>query len=100
MITIEQINAEIAALEGEKPTYQVMEKLANLYIVRDHMVSGQTRTVEKAVEIIPAANDPCTEFYRAISGKCTKDAMDLFDEVMTTLAAVNPRLYDSVMRRL
>ena len=41
MITMEQINGEIAVLEEEKPTYTVMQKLAALYTVRDHMVISQ-----------------------------------------------------------
>ena len=38
LISLEQISGEIAALEEEKPTYVIMQKLADLYTVRDHMV--------------------------------------------------------------
>jgi hypothetical protein len=41
-----------------------------------------------------------TEFGREIDGKDMTTVVKLLDELMTTLSAIQPRLYDGVMRRL
>ena len=100
MISLEQINAEIAALEEEKPSYQVMERLADMYVVRDHMVIGDQSKNQAAVSAQTAHIGSNSEFAKSIDGKSIDDVMSLFDELMEALAVTNPRLYDCVMRRL
>lgn len=41
-----------------------------------------------------------TEFGRAVAGRSYNEILPIIDELMTTLQAVYPRLYDSVMREL
>ena len=100
MISIEQINGEIASLEEEKPTYQIMERLANLYVVRDHLIIGNQSKDPVAVAAQTAHIDSQSEFAKAVEGKCVEDIMPLFDELMTALLALNPRLDECVMRKL
>ena len=97
MISIEQLNGEIAVLEEEKPTHIIMQKLASLYIVRDHIGIGRPK-----VEIIQGVPQIGTKsaFAQEIEGMDVKAFALIMDELMTTLAIVNPRLYDSVMVKL
>ena len=96
MISLEQISGEIAALEEEKPTYVSMQKLANLYIVRDHMILEPVKTVTQ--DYVTGVSD--SEFSKAISGKSVSEVMKIVDELMDTIMVVNPKLYDSVLRKL
>lgn len=41
-----------------------------------------------------------SDFLKAMSGKDEREAWELMDELMQTLAVLNPRLRDSVMRQL
>ena len=96
MISMEQINGEIAALENEKPTYVTMQKLSTLYIVRDHMLIGNKPTVTNA-ETIPTGT---SEFMKLVSGKNQSSVFNVMDELMNTLSILNPALYNGVMRKL
>lgn len=102
MISMEQIDGEIAVLENEKPTHVIMEKLANLYIVRDHMVlSGAnvptpiTTVVERTVGL-----DSGTEFAELVIKKDIYKVMPAIDELMDAVMVLNPRLYKSVIRKI
>ena len=79
------IEQEIKALESRSIDYSTAEKLAWLYIVRDHLklsVSGDT------------------DFLKAVQGKDINTVLSVVDELMTILQAVQPGLYDGVMRKL
>ena len=100
MISIEQINGEIATLEEEKPTHIVMQKLANLYTVRDHIViNSQPTTPVVSEPIIPDLGSK-SEFAELINGKNTKEILKIVDELMVTLQVINPKLYNSVIQRI
>lgn len=99
MITIEQINGEIAVLEDEKPTHVVMQKLANLYIVRDHMGIGEPDITAPVISE-RVTYESNSEFSQTIKGKDVNSVMPVVDELMETLEVVNPRLYQSVLRNL
>lgn len=101
MISIEQINGEISALEEEKPTYVVMQKLADLYTVRDHMVMGaKSPTPSVAVSEVMPIIESESEFIQAVSGKNTRKVLDILDEAMEVVHALNPGLYNGVIRKL
>lgn len=94
MISIEQLNGEIAVLEEEMPTHVIMQKLANLYTIRDHMSIGQSNKSEQE-DVYTSYGD--TDFLQAAKGKNLRSLMLKLDELMTTLAVINPRLYTSVI---
>lgn len=94
MISIEQLNGEISILEDETPTHATMEKLANLYIVRDHMQIGKTKP-DQQEELYTVYGD--TEFLKLIAGKNLRNVILKMDELMTTLYVLNPKLYQNVM---
>ena len=95
MISIEQLNGEISILEDEAPTHVIMQKLANLYVVRDHMSIGQNNKSEQQEELYTSYGD--TDFLTAIRGKDLRSLMLKMDELMTTLYVLNPRLYENVL---
>ena len=95
MISLEQITGEIAALEEETPTHASMQKLANLYVVRDHMIIQSP--VSTPDVIVPISD---SDFMQRVSGMDCTLFMRIMDELMSTLSVVNPALYDSVMRML
>ena len=96
MISMEQITGEIAALEEEKPTHTTMQKLAALYTVRDHMVIEPIKTVP---EVVPEYQTE-DEFMRKLSGMRLANALPVLEELMQAVRVVNPRLYDSAVRKL
>ena len=101
MISMEQIDGEIAILEDEKPTHIIMEKLANLYTVRDHMVidSQPVVPVTTVIEKMPILGSG-TEFGEVASTKRAEDVFRIIDELMDALMVLNPGLYNSVIRKI
>lgn len=93
MISEREINNAIAECEENASSFKDCEKLSVLYAVRDGMY-GQQRP--QAV----AAYDSGSEFMRAINGKDWNAILAVIDELMDSVKAINPRLYDAVMRRI
>lgn len=93
MIDLETIEREIEEVEATRDTtYRVCERLAWLYIVRDHLLpKGSDDTTETMSG---------SEFLRAASGVSYKALMNVIDEHMSALAVVNPREYEAVMGRI
>ena len=98
MISIEQINGEIAVLEEEKPTHVIMQKLASLYIVRDHIVISDT-PVKATANVVPELEVESV-FADKVQGKEVKSVMTKVNELVEALQITNPRLYDSFMRNI
>ena len=97
MILIDEINGEIARLESQVQTYQTVEKLAALYIVRDH---NTIPTDKPTTETGPIQVEAKTPFLSLCAGEPVCDVLAVMDELMTTLQVLMPKLYDGVMRRL
>ena len=93
MITLKELTKEISALEKEEPSFAVMQKLANLYIVRDHMSSVAAKN-----EVV--IYDSGSDFSNKIQKKDINEVLEVIDELMETLQAINPRLYEGVLTRL
>ena len=100
MVNLDEINGEIAKLEAQTATYTTMERLAWLYIVRDHITISNAKTIisDTNMEIIPEIGT--SDFLLACVGKSTSDVMKVMDELMETLKAMQPRLYKAVMSKL
>ena len=91
MISLDEINSEIAKLEDQPATYQVIERLAFLYIVRDHL------DPQKPSGIVQGGG---SDFMAVCCGKPTADVMAVFDELMSTLQIIQPRAYEAVLKKL
>lgn len=106
MITKHDILDAISACQGARnPGAKVVELLAALYIVRDHMEKDEPEAKEEYSFAATPRQDVVrymghTPFARAIYGRQANDVWLLMDDLMTAVKTQNPRLYDSIMRQL
>lgn len=94
MISKDELDKTILELESRDTTYATCERLAWLYIVRDH-ITGQ-----KSVQPTPLQVDPSSEFLQAADGKDSVAVFAVIDDLMDTIRVTAPRAYASVMRRI
>ena len=88
-------------LEMAPATYQNAEKLATFYTLYDHLYVREVpkNLVEMTREVtIDRYGD--TEFLKAIDGMNAEKAWKIMDELMTTLMALQRKLYDATIDRL
>ena len=105
MITVDELKAAIAEMQGERnPNANTCIKLAAYYIILREQQGEQ-----QSYSYLPAPVAPVeekigyyseTDFGRTIQGRYTNDIMPVIDELMTVLQAIQPRLYDGVMRKI
>ena len=104
---LKEIEWAIHELEQEESSFPVYAKLANLYTVRNEMmgistaqpqISAYSKVGISASETLKQYGD--SDFLRAVSGKDPAAAWSVMDELMETLQVVNPRAYDSVLRKI
>jgi hypothetical protein len=104
MITEQDLKEAIAECQGARnPDASTCIKLAAFLTIQKEMYgqrempsfSYSPKTVDTPIEY-----ESDTEFSRAIRGMDNNRVMSVMDELMTTLEAIHPRLYDSVMREL
>lgn len=102
MITERDLDEAIAECQGKRnPDTSTCIKLAAFMIIRDHLYSdniipqGYTRASG-----IDYTYNSGTEFSNAIIDKDIETILPVIDELMETLRALNPRLYNGVLRKL
>lgn len=99
MINLEEIEREIKELEvrGET-TYSLCERLAWLYIVRDHVREG-----DSGVSFLNGnrtGNLHGSEFLEACAYINFADLMQIIDAHMDAIRIVCPKEYDSVIAKI
>lgn len=92
MLNLNKIEEEILNLEKKDTTYAVIERLAWLYTVRDHMKEYEEQTTT-------AAAIPPSKFMEIIGDKHPDDVWCLVEELVESVRITQPMLYDSYMRR-
>lgn len=93
MVSLDIIEREILELELRRDTtYAVCERLAWLYIVRDHLADGNQQPNAQKVG--------GTEFLDLCSHVPYLALMGVLDEHMTALSVVQPKEYESIMSKL
>ena len=102
MITIDDLKAAIAECEGERnPNANTCMKLSAYYILLREKQGEQpsySYTASPVKETIGYYSE--TEFAKAIEGKETASVLEIIDELMTVIQALQPRLYDGVVRKI
>ena len=100
MINLDEVNGEIAKLEAQPATYVTIERLAWLYIVRDHITLSTAREIvsETNTGVIPEAGT--SDFLMACAGKPIASIMQIMDELMDTTQVLQPRIYNSVLKKV
>lgn len=103
MITEHDLQEAIAECEGQRnPSSSTCMKLAAFYTIRDKMFPAK----QEEVEVMPRYSlssglaESDSEFMQAVRGVDDEVFLSIMDELMTTLQALMPRLYDGVMRKL
>ena len=102
MIKEADVLEAIAICQGEKnPNANTCRNLAAFYTILDHIQQKpqfDTMISHDSLEGIEYSGE--SEFASLVRGRSTTDVMALMDELMDTLSVLNPRLYDSVIRKL
>lgn len=110
MITEKDLQAAIAECQGERnPNANTCIKLAAFYTIRNEMFGNPEQVVEAISPTYSYSGEPVettidyyseTEFSRMIDGRKASEVWPVIDELMSTIQAIQPRLYDGVMRKL
>lgn len=113
MITEQDLQEAIAECEGQRnPTANTCIKLAAFYTIKQHMfpdekpaysfapatINTKSEDIEKSSDLVNYESD--SEFSQAIYGLSSDVAWSIMDELMSTLAVINPKLYNSIMRKV
>lgn len=105
MITIDDLKAAIAECEGERnPNANTCMKLSAYYILLREK-QGKPDTSGYSSAPAPSVSETVdyyseTEFGRLVQDKPVKAVMSVMDELISVLSAIQPRLYNGVMRKL
>ena len=88
---------EVITCQREKrcrgvPDASNCERLAWLYIVRDHLTQKMSK------EPLTLAGE--SEFLAAVNGKCGDAVWIIMDELAETVKLLHPRVYESVLKKL
>lgn len=112
MITEHDLKEAIAECEGQRnPSANTCLKLAAFYTIKDKMYPEPDMETGTEPVFYSRATGPKipegkvetqsdTEFSRLIDGMDYTQLIPVVDELMTTLQAIMPRLYNGVMRKL
>lgn len=98
MIKRKDLQDAITAVENDRECMQNCYKLATLYTMYDHLYPEAAKSESIQEEKIVDYGD--SEFLKAIKGKDPGDVWLLMDELMSTIQILQPKLYESVIRRL
>lgn len=107
MITERDLQEAIAECQGQRnPTASTCVKLAAFYTIRRELFGEEKNAEAPAGYSFAAApvesridNPGESEFAQAVNGKRQSEVWPLMDEMMDTIAAIHPRLYNAVMER-
>lgn len=115
MITEHDLMEAIAECQGERnPNANTCIKLAAFYTIRNELfgkpeqlpvvAENATGYSYAAAPAEPVENSidyySDTDFGRAIDGRDPADIWPIIDELVSTIQVIQPRLYDTFMRRL
>lgn len=89
MLIRRDLEIAVRELEQSPPTYQTCSKLADLYIILDHLKNRESYSESSG-----------TDFHKAIAGKDINKVMSVMDELMEATQVLNPKLYENVLMRI
>ena len=102
MVSEAELLEGIADCFTGEPTPDKMIKMASYFIVKDHLyqeeIKHTSRSSKEQAETIYTSGN--SDFLRMVNGKDTSRIMEIMDELMETMKVIQPRIYDSVMRRV
>lgn len=96
MISRRDLIEAIEECEKEPITFQSCEKLATLFIVYDHLY-GEVESKPTAETIIGKWGE--SDFLSTIADKNAEKVWQIVDELVSSVQALYPRLYDAFMAK-
>ena len=96
MIDRRDLEIAMKELEDLPPTYQTCSKLADLYIILDHLKQHETTSYSETHKVSRQA----TMFLQATEGKDINKVLEVMDELMEATQILNPRLYEATIERI
>ena len=93
MISIEEVEKSILELEQADTSFAVCAKLADLYIVRDHLIQRQ-----KAAAKVDVSGK--SELIKTINGKDTSAVWGVVNDFVGIVGAMHPQLYANLIEEL
>lgn len=105
MLDAKEINSEIAKWEALESSYPNYAKLADLYVIRREMQKQDNPESDYSREYSSTGPQPLefygdSEFLQAVTGKDPAAVWEIMDDLMDTLRATAPRVYDSIIRKI
>lgn len=109
MLNDKEIALWISRLETEDSSWANYEKLAALYTIKAHqngavnmpqIAEYSAASAPSSVRADVVGDYGNSEFLQAVAACSPAKAWSIMDELMSTLQVVNPRAYNSVMRKL
>ena len=97
MLSQRELDDAIREFESAPANYENCKKLATFYTIFDHLYN-EPDVEKKQVDVIGSYGE--SEFLNIVSNKRAEDVWLVLDELMETLKVVNPRLYESVIRKM
>ena len=107
LITKHDLDEAIAECQGQRnPNANTCIKLASFYIIRRELFEEEKEDNQfsqpmfsySSGEHIGKYGD--SEFLEVVEGKPTENVMMIMDELMDSMKVLQPRIYDSVMRKV
>lgn len=101
MITERELLEAIERCKKDPVTYANIEKLANLFIVYDHLYGEAPVYDDRRItveNIIGHHGD--SDFLVLVNEKSADKVWKVIDELLETIKVINPRLYDGVLRKI
>ena len=99
MLTKSQLLDAIDELESMTTTYQDCEKLATFYLLYDHLYGDKKPQLETTREVMIGKYGE-SDFLKAVDGKEAETVWQIMDELMDSVQAFQPRLYNAVLQQL
>lgn len=105
MIYERDLDEAIAECQGVRnPDANTCMKLAAYYTIKQFMFGKTDPPPQYSYAPAPVSdsvvNDADSEFARIVNGKPQKEVWPVLDELMETLAVVQPRVYEAVLKKL
>lgn len=97
MVSLEEIQKEIIELEKKDTCYAVCERLAWLYVVRDHLAPSKP---QKPQDPATVATNGESDFLKACNGVEVEKVLPVLDELMDTINVMNPKAYKTIVDKI
>ena len=94
MVNLQEIEREILDLEKKDTTYAVCERLAWLYIVRDHIKAEMVEEKKRAGHTGDSA------FLKACEGVEIGALLKVIDQHMEAVQVIYPKEYSAVVEKI